>query len=184
VLLAESFGDLILPAAAEGTCSRTKPLEKHCDYLAAPVYMLEGDERQRRLGNDHSKGCLQIDDHTFWHHFDPHTVRKSCACANGKQCSTVSRLGRRPKENATKHSLGIVDVFEAFRDGAAIIGEPEESGSKKPEVKGSEAEESEVKESEAKESGPNKPDDMPTGTIKRRLRDMKRRLLASLQPKT
>jgi hypothetical protein len=174
VLLAESFGDLILPEAAEGTCSRTKPLEKDHDYLAAPVYMLEGDERQRRAGNDHSKGCLQIDDHTFWNGFNPHAVQMSCACADGEQCSTVSRLGRRARESATELSLGIVNVFEAFRDGAAIIGDPEESRSKKPEAK----------ESEANESESNRTDDMTTATIKRRWKDMKSRLLASLKHKT
>ena len=138
VLLAESFGDLILPEAAGGTCSRTKPLEKDRDYMAAPVYMIKGDERQRRVDKDHSKGCLQIDDHTFWNDFDPHAVQTSCACVNGGQCLTVSRLGRRAKENTAEHSLGIVDVFEAFRDGAAIIGEPEKSRSKKAEAKESE----------------------------------------------
>lgn len=126
VFLAESFGDLILPEAEQGTCSRTKPLEKGRDYLAAPIFMLEGDQRYRRRNNDHSKGCLQVTDHFFWHGFDPNAILIPCACADGNQCRTISRLGRRAREhvNNSSRNLGPVDVFEAFRDGAAIIGGP------------------------------------------------------------
>jgi hypothetical protein len=124
VFFAETFGDLILPEAAEGMCSRTKPLEKGHDYLAAPTYMLQGDERQRRRTKDHSKGCLQVTDQIWWHGFDPYAASTSCVCVTGEICKTISRLGAKEITSRSSHDLAPVDVFETFCDGAAIIGGP------------------------------------------------------------
>lgn len=126
VLLADNFGDLILPDTALGTCSRTRPLEEGFDYLATPLYMLHGDERHRRRPQDHSKGCLRVNDHTWWHSFDPHVTSIPCTCADGQLCRTKSRLGKAAKENGDTSSdtLTPLNIFDAFPDGAAIIGGP------------------------------------------------------------
>jgi hypothetical protein len=134
VFLAHSFGDLILPGDIGEECSRTRVMEKGRDYLATPIYMLKGDERQRLRNNDHSKGSLQVNDTFFWNGFDPRMELTPCMCTHGKQheCKTLSRLERKERVNKADTSHGPLDVFQAFPNSAAIIGGPNVLKSARP----------------------------------------------------
>jgi len=120
VLLAETFGDLVLPTVTqEGTCARSRPVPSGRDYLTIPLYALPIDDRCLRRSTNHSNGCIQLNDRTYWHSFESRL--DTCNCGRGKHCRTVSRLQHSPKV-CDSGNLPPVNVLQKFRDGAIIVG--------------------------------------------------------------
>lgn len=120
VLLAETFGDLVVPTSLQqGICQRSKLVPHGRDYLTIPLYALPIDDRRLRRSTNHSNGCIQLNDKTYWHSFEPGV--DTCQCAKGRHCPTVSRFQHSPKARDSSQ-LPPVNIFKKFRDGAIVIG--------------------------------------------------------------
>lgn len=123
-LMAESFGDMILPSLGSPVCQNMRILPKDRDLLAAPLSVLRlTAQRFLRWQGENSLECVRVTDSTFMYGLDP--LARDCRCSSGVPCKSISELGRRarraPQDTASRlgHTL-----FETHPRAAVVLGSP------------------------------------------------------------
>lgn len=118
-LMAESFGDLILPDPGSQVCQSADMLPAKRDLLAVPVsVLLLTASRFLRWHENLAHEYARVTDHTFLvaaKHSKDH-----CHCSKHANCEAISGLTK----NATKGTRTGPSVFERCPDAVLMIGMP------------------------------------------------------------